>query len=117
MIPSSQINFSSYFSNKHCKYFKRGKGDCPFNDKCFYLHAYPDGTKAQPKPVIRRRRQNADGELDLINQNVLWDFLEERQNRPSPLLLLELESDLEMLLLDLMIGSYDSDSDGSDGYF
>ena len=48
---------------------------------------------------------------------MLWDFLEERQNRPSPLLLLELESDLEMLLLDLMIGSYDSDSDGSDGYF
>jgi len=42
------------FSKKHCKHFNRGKGKCPFNEKCFYLHAYPDGRVASPRPVRRR---------------------------------------------------------------
>ena len=50
--------FATVFSKKHCKHFNRGKGTCPFNEKCFYLHAYPDGRVASPRPV--RRRQHSD---------------------------------------------------------
>jgi E3 ubiquitin-protein ligase makorin len=46
--------YQSELSKKHCKYFNRGQGKCPFNDKCFYLHAYPDGRIASPRPVRRR---------------------------------------------------------------
>lgn len=93
---------------KPCMYFKKGEGDCPFNDKCFYLHAMADGTIAQPKPKQKRRRQNAEGDIDLISQISLWDFFEERQNR---VLLLELEAELDNLLMDLRLGDLDSDSD------
>ena len=75
----NQINLFS--SQKHCKYFDRGRGDCPFSENCFYLHAHPDGRKASPKPVRRRRRENADGDVDIIGQIILWDFLEERDLR------------------------------------
>ena len=42
------------FSKKHCRHFARGSGKCPFNEKCFYLHAYPDGRIASPRPTRRR---------------------------------------------------------------
>ena len=112
-MKSSLITFSiCTFSNKHCKYFKRGNGECPFNNNCFYLHANPDGSKAYAKPTVRRRRQNADGDLDFMGHFNLWDFLEERESERS-LLLMELEANLESLLFDLMLG-YDSDSDMDD---
>ena len=38
---------------KPCQYFKQGKGECPFYDKCFYLHALPDGSIAPPQPRPR----------------------------------------------------------------
>lgn len=82
-------------SNKACKYFKQGTGECPFNDKCFYMHAYPDGTKATPKPRERRRRQNAEGDLDIMARINLWDFLEEFDNRLDQLFLLELEAEMD----------------------
>src|SRR6218665_1051950 len=44
------------YSKKPCKYFDKGRGECPFNEKCFYLHAHPDGRIASPKPTYRRRR-------------------------------------------------------------
>lgn len=44
------------YSKKPCKYFDKGRGECPFNEKCFYLHAHPDGRIASPKPAYRRRR-------------------------------------------------------------
>src|SRR6218665_1654631 len=44
------------YSKKPCKYFDKGRGECPFNEKCFYLHANPDGSIASPKPTYRRRR-------------------------------------------------------------
>ncbi|XP_034252340.1 probable E3 ubiquitin-protein ligase makorin-1 [Thrips palmi] len=72
--------YKSALSNKQCKYFKQGRGKCPFGNKCFYLHAYPDGTKVDTGPPIRRQRQNADGETDVL-QLFLWDFLDERDNR------------------------------------
>lgn len=51
---------------KDCKYFKSGRGKCPFGNKCFYLHAYPDGTKADVGPPLRQRRHNADGDIDVL---------------------------------------------------
>lgn len=65
-------------SKKPCKYFDEGRGECQFNENCFYRHAYPDGRPASPKPKGRRKRQNADGELDLMTQYSLWEYLEER---------------------------------------
>ncbi|XP_044742179.1 probable E3 ubiquitin-protein ligase makorin-1 [Chrysoperla carnea] len=66
---------------KDCKYFKQGRGKCPFGNKCFYLHALPDGTKVDVGPPVRHRRQAHDGEIDMLQQFILWDFLEDRDNR------------------------------------
>ncbi|CAG0894195.1 unnamed protein product, partial [Darwinula stevensoni] len=35
--------YKNGMNQKHCKYFKQGRGDCPFGNKCFYLHQLPDG--------------------------------------------------------------------------
>lgn len=91
------------FSNKACKYFNQGQGECPFGNRCFYLHALPDGTKADvgpPQGKLRRRRIGQDEEEVLkfvkhvLSPNnallsiqtdflrvLLWDFLDERENR------------------------------------
>ena len=102
-------SFLVHFSVKACKYFDQGRGECPFNEKCFYKHAYPDGRIASPKPRRRRRqRQNANGELDLIEQIILWDFLEERELRER----IALELGIEDMFQDIFLGSgWDSDSD------
>lgn len=50
------------FSLKDCKYFNKGQGKCPFGNKCFYLHALPDGTKTDVGPPAR---QNSHGNVDL----------------------------------------------------
>lgn len=97
-----------FFSEKPCKYFKEGQGECPFYNKCFYRHAYPDGTIAELKPRPRRRRQDADGTLDIIERIRLWDFLEERQNR---IMLLDLDEELEDLIFNLVLAGHDTDSD------
>ena len=97
-------------SNKSSKYFKQGSGDCPFNDKCFYQHAYPDGTIAVPQPRERRRRQNAEGDLDIMARINLWDFLEEFDSRLDQLFLLELEAELDNYP-DIWYSRIDSSSD------
>ncbi|XP_021922464.1 probable E3 ubiquitin-protein ligase makorin-1 isoform X2 [Zootermopsis nevadensis] len=72
-------DYKGALSVKDCKYFKSGRGKCPFGNKCFYLHAYPDGTKADVGPPVRQRRHSAD--IDVLQQVILWDFLDERENR------------------------------------
>lgn len=52
-------------SAKPCKYFKQGEGQCPFGNKCFYLHALPDGTRKDVGPPKRKRRFDAEGELQV----------------------------------------------------
>ena len=74
------IIFLSIFSKKDCRYFDQGRGECPFNDKCFYKHAYPDGRLAEPRPKTSRRRQNSQGEIEILQQFLLWDFLEARDS-------------------------------------
>lgn len=48
----------------HCKFFKRGDGQCPFGSKCFYLHVDKHGQTVQLGPPRRRQRLNARGELE-----------------------------------------------------
>ncbi|XP_033218795.1 probable E3 ubiquitin-protein ligase makorin-1 [Belonocnema kinseyi] len=73
-------DYKGALSTKDCKYFKKGRGKCPFGNKCFYLHALPDGTKTDVGPPVRQRR-NADSDIDIFHQLLLWDFLDERGNR------------------------------------
>jgi len=70
-------------SKKPCKHFDQGRGQCPFGDSCFYLHAYPDGRKASPAASRRRFRQNAEGEVSVLRQVRLWDFVDEVQEQRS----------------------------------
>ena len=96
-----------------CKYFKKGEGDCPFNDICFYRHVYPDGRVASPKPRRRRMCRNADAELVRMEHLVLWNMLEEVEERrrlvDNPLDVL-----IELTLTNLLRGGGDDDSDSSD---
>lgn len=87
-------------STKDCKYFNKGRGKCPFGNKCFYLHALPDGTKKDVGPPVRQRRNTSDPDMDLLHQLILWDFLEERDER--------------WMYLDLEDIPFFSDSDESD---
>ncbi|XP_076447949.1 putative E3 ubiquitin-protein ligase makorin-1 [Babylonia areolata] len=111
--------YKNALKEKPCRHFDQGRGDCPFNDSCFYKHALPDGTIAPPKP--RRQRKVCNDREESVNwvDFTLWDFLEQR----------DLESSLEddfpidvmnyLALSDLLDdfdfifsgGSSDSDSD------
>ncbi|GIY43545.1 e3 ubiquitin-protein ligase makorin-1 [Caerostris darwini] len=98
-------------SEKPCKYFKQGKGTCPFGGACFYLHAKPDGTKVELPLPVRRQRQNQDGELDFMGRIFLWDYLELRENE----ILMQLDiDDYNYELSDI---SDDESSEASDNFF
>ncbi|XP_056645934.1 probable E3 ubiquitin-protein ligase makorin-1 isoform X1 [Diorhabda sublineata] len=72
-------DYKKALAKKDCKYFKKGQGNCPFGNKCFYLHAFPDGRKCDVGPPPRQRRaRNADTDMDVLQQVMLWDFLDER---------------------------------------
>jgi hypothetical protein len=72
MYAYSLLTFPFFsYSVKDCKYFRSGRGKCPFGNKCFYLHAYPDGTKADVGPPLRQRRHNADGDIDVLQVSSL----------------------------------------------
>uniref|UniRef100_A0A8C9F8P0 E3 ubiquitin-protein ligase makorin-2 n=1 Tax=Pavo cristatus TaxID=9049 RepID=A0A8C9F8P0_PAVCR len=64
---------------KPCKYFEQGKGTCPFGGKCLYLHAYPDGTRAEPEKP--RKQLSSEGTVRFFNSVRLWDFIEDRESR------------------------------------
>ncbi|EZA52065.1 hypothetical protein DMN91_011857 [Ooceraea biroi] len=93
-------DYKGALSTKDCKYFNKGRGKCPFGNKCFYLHALPDGTKKDVGPPVRQRRNTSDAGLDILQQLILWDFLEERDDR--------------WMYLDLEDIPFFSDSDDSD---
>ena len=119
----SKFDFVFCFSNKPCKYFDEGKGECPFNENCFYRHAYPDGRIASPQPARRRKRQNAEGDSELFPQFELWDFLELRslQAQASHALASRafaqvhfFDDDLDDFFLHLNLAHYSSDEESDD---
>ncbi|XP_068451341.1 E3 ubiquitin-protein ligase makorin-2 [Clinocottus analis] len=73
--------FKSGVSKKSCKYFDQGRGSCPFGGKCLYLHAFPDGTRAEPDRP--RKQLSSEGNVRFMNSVRLWDFIEEREHRPA----------------------------------
>ncbi|XP_011158809.1 probable E3 ubiquitin-protein ligase makorin-1 isoform X3 [Solenopsis invicta] len=64
-------DYKGALSTKDCKYFNKGRGKCPFGNKCFYLHALPDGTKKDVGPPVRQRRSTADSDIDILHR-LLW---------------------------------------------
>jgi len=100
-------DYKKALSAKPCKYFKQGRGECPFGGKCFYLHANPDGSKVELPSPRPRRRFNANGDLERFERIVMWDFIESDEDYRW---LLNLELDEMIRLLE---GS-DSDSHVSD---
>ncbi|KAJ4921357.1 hypothetical protein JOQ06_022801 [Pogonophryne albipinna] len=74
--------FKSGVSKKSCKYFDQGRGVCPFGGKCLYLHALPDGTRAEPDRP--RKQLSSEGGVRFMNNVRLWDFIEEREQRDPP---------------------------------
>ena len=96
-----------------CKYFKKGDGDCPFNEFCFYRHIYPDGRVASPRPRRRRTARNADNEEVQLEQLVLWNMLEEvearRRQSDTPIDVL-----IELTINDLLRVSGGEDLDNFD---
>lgn len=64
-------NYKEALSKKDCKYFKQGRGKCPFGNKCFYLHALPDGTKTDVGPPPRQRRNFCNnGDIEMLEVSV-----------------------------------------------
>lgn len=51
-----------------CRYFRKGRGKCPFGNICLYLHALPNGKRLDvgpPKP--RRRRTSNNIEIEVVH--------------------------------------------------
>ncbi|XP_056357211.1 E3 ubiquitin-protein ligase makorin-2 [Oenanthe melanoleuca] len=74
--------FKQGVGKKPCKYFEQGKGTCPFGGKCLYLHAYPDGSRAEPEKP--RKQLSSEGTVRFFNSVRLWDFIEDRESRSAP---------------------------------
>lgn len=64
-------------SEKPCRHFNQGRGECPFGDKCFFKHVYPDGAKAKLGPPRRRKRHNNRLEAELVEDVILSEFLDD----------------------------------------
>ncbi|XP_063306568.1 E3 ubiquitin-protein ligase makorin-2 [Pelobates fuscus] len=90
--------FKQGMGKKACKYFDQGRGTCPFGWKCLYMHAYPDGRRAEPEKP--RKQHGSEGNVRFFNSVRLWDFIEDRENRGIPNLEDE-ESDLGDLFMHL----------------
>lgn len=39
-----------------CRYFRKGKGRCPFGNTCMFLHALPNGQEFDVGPPKPRRK-------------------------------------------------------------
>ncbi|XP_056885598.1 E3 ubiquitin-protein ligase makorin-2 [Takifugu flavidus] len=74
--------FKSGVGKKPCKYFDQGRGSCPFGGKCLYLHALPDGSRAEPEQP--RKQLGSEGNIRFMNSVRLWDFIEEREQHSAP---------------------------------
>ncbi|KAJ8965618.1 hypothetical protein NQ314_004010 [Rhamnusium bicolor] len=55
-----------------CKYFRKGKGKCPFGNTCLYLHALPNGKTLDVGPPQQRRHRPSGLDTDLVHQILFW---------------------------------------------
>ncbi|XP_034539500.1 probable E3 ubiquitin-protein ligase makorin-2 [Notolabrus celidotus] len=103
--------FKSGVGKKACKYFDQGRGSCPFGGKCLYLHAFPDGTRAE---ADRPRKQlSSEGNVRFMNSVRLWDFIEEREQRPAAALDDDI-TELRELFMQMSGPSHDGAESGAD---
>ena len=56
--------YKKAMSQKPCKHFMQGRGECPFGNACFYSHQYPDGSKADLGPPNRQSRRVRGSDSD-----------------------------------------------------
>ena len=47
-------DYRDALNSKECKYFKRGEGECPFGNKCFYSHTTKEGKQQQQKALRKK---------------------------------------------------------------
>lgn len=110
--------YKSHLAKKPCKHFDQGRGQCPFGANCFYLHAYPDGTK-QDRSKIPRRARNADGAWKDMDLSTIWRFIEDRDISMIDVVGAMDEDDLDFFDLVYLLGvdqSSDDDMDSLDWY-
>jgi len=91
-------------SQKNCRYYRNGEGQCPFGNKCFYRHALPDGQEVDVGPP--KRIMGADGRVPNGNQSTtLWDFVEDWEFQ-----WMDIEEIIDILDLDMEDLDIDDDS-------
>ncbi|CAH1169278.1 unnamed protein product [Phyllotreta striolata] len=49
-----------------CKFFRRGKGKCPFGNTCLYMHALPSGKVLDVGPPRSRKTRLFDSDTDVF---------------------------------------------------
>jgi E3 ubiquitin-protein ligase makorin len=65
------------------RHFSEGEGTCPFGTSCFYRHVYPDGREEAKDPMMLRRYMGAEGEVRIVKEVRLSDFLDTPQGRAA----------------------------------
>ena len=81
-------DYKAQLTQKRCKYFDQGRGECPFGNQCFYRHETADGIPVDVGPPEQQRRRAvraptaSDDDLEasraLIQRIFLHDFLSMR---------------------------------------
>ena len=103
-------NYKQALSEKPCKYFNQGKNECPFGGACFYLHAYPDGSKAK-MPFPRHHKPR----LLWNNSGFISDyFLTQMEIDSSPLFVI---FDSSLIPLEFIYDFAEFELDGDDYIF
>lgn len=99
-------------NKKECKYFRRGRGECPFGNKCFYRHVDASGSPVDVgPPQTRTRRANENGDITEAQRVLMMDFFNLRDQRGNRFIDISTEFG-QMLRLALDEGDLDDDDDG-----
>ncbi|XP_017782292.1 PREDICTED: probable E3 ubiquitin-protein ligase makorin-1 isoform X2 [Nicrophorus vespilloides] len=68
-------------SRKDCKYFKHGRGHCPFGNKCFYRHCLHNGKKIDVGPPPSTNNVDLPAGVEIIQFN---SFNTDKRLSPPP---------------------------------
>lgn len=101
-----------------CRYFRQGRGKCPFGNKCLYSHTLSSGRKLDVGPPRSRRRRVARNfQMEVMQEILHWlsdeddDYFDQTLARQ----MYENEEDdiLNIITLDRLINSnFEDDPDG-----